>query len=108
MTFLECRPMSDPQLTAHCIYIPCECGRSYVGETGRPLSVRIGEHKFNLKNGLLDKSKSKLITLMKLKEQLEISQPLYPRLTGCRHVKLPNYPFGTKQRAAGTRSAPPA
>jgi hypothetical protein len=50
--------MSDPQLTAHCIYnIPCQCGRSYVGETGRPLSVRIGEHKFNLKNGLLDKSK---------------------------------------------------
>jgi hypothetical protein len=50
--------MSDPQLTAHCIYnIPCECSRSYVGETGRPLSVRIGEHKFNLKNGLLDKSK---------------------------------------------------
>jgi hypothetical protein len=24
---------------------------------GRPLSVRIGEHKLNLKNGLLDKSK---------------------------------------------------
>jgi predicted GIY-YIG superfamily endonuclease len=50
--------MSDPQLTAHCVYnIPCECGRSYVGETGRPLSVRIWEHKFNLKNGLLNKSK---------------------------------------------------
>jgi hypothetical protein len=50
--------MNDPQRTAQCIYnIPCECGRSYVGETGRPLSVRIGEHKFNLKNGLLDKSK---------------------------------------------------
>jgi hypothetical protein len=50
--------MSDPQLTAQCIYnIPCECGRSYVGETGRPLFVRIGEHKFNLKNCLLDKSK---------------------------------------------------
>jgi predicted GIY-YIG superfamily endonuclease len=50
--------MSDPHLRAHCIYnIPCECGRSYVGETGRPLSVRIGEHKLNLKNGLLDKSK---------------------------------------------------
>jgi hypothetical protein len=50
--------MSDPHLTAHCIYnIPCECGRSYVGETGRPLSISIGEHKFNLKNGLLCKSK---------------------------------------------------
>jgi hypothetical protein len=50
-TLMRTRPMSDPQLTAHYIYnIPCECGRSYFGETGRPLSVRIGEHKFNLKN----------------------------------------------------------
>jgi hypothetical protein len=57
-TLMRTRPMSDPQLTAHCIYnIPCECGRSYVGETGRPLSVRIGEHKFNLQYDLLDKSK---------------------------------------------------
>jgi hypothetical protein len=55
---MSIRPMSDPQQTAHCIdNIPCECGRSYVGETGRPLFVRIGEHKFNLKNGLLVKSK---------------------------------------------------
>jgi hypothetical protein len=51
-------PMSDPQLTAHCIYsIPCECGRSYVGKTSRPLSVRIQGHKHNLKNGLLEKLK---------------------------------------------------
>jgi len=55
---MRTRPISDPQQTAHFIYsIPCECGRSYIGETGRPLSVRIGEHKINLKNGLLDKSK---------------------------------------------------
>jgi hypothetical protein len=57
-TLMRTRPMSDPQLTAQCIYnIPCECGRSYVGETGRPLSVRIRQHKLNLKNGLLEKSK---------------------------------------------------
>jgi hypothetical protein len=57
-TLMRTRPMSDPQLTAQCIYnIPCECGRSCVGETGRPLSVRIREHKLNLKNGLLEKSK---------------------------------------------------
>jgi hypothetical protein len=56
-TLMRTRP-SDPQLTACCIYnIPCKCGRSYVGETGRPLSVRTGEHKLNLKNGLLDKLK---------------------------------------------------
>jgi hypothetical protein len=57
-TLMRTRPMSDPQLTAHCIYnIPCKCGRSYVGKTGRPLSVRIGEHKFSLKNVRLDKLK---------------------------------------------------
>jgi hypothetical protein len=57
-TLMRTRPTNDPQVTARCIYnIPCECGRSYVGESSRPLSVRIGEHKVNLKNGLLDKSK---------------------------------------------------
>jgi hypothetical protein len=57
-TLIGTRPMSDTQLRAQCIYnIPCECGRSYVGETGRHLSVSIGEHKLNLKNCLLDKSK---------------------------------------------------
>jgi hypothetical protein len=57
-TLMKTRPMSYPQLTAYCIYkIPCECGRSYVGEIDRHLSVRIRENKFNLKNGRLDKSK---------------------------------------------------
>jgi len=27
--------------------IPCECGTKYVGETGRPLQVRVNEHKRN-------------------------------------------------------------
>jgi hypothetical protein len=31
--------------------------RSYIGETGRPLAVRILEHTYNLKQGLLEKSK---------------------------------------------------
>jgi hypothetical protein len=49
-TFMRTRPMNDPQRTAQCIFnIPYECGGSYVGETGRPLSVRIGEHKLNFK-----------------------------------------------------------
>jgi hypothetical protein len=57
-TLMRPRPVNDPQLTAHWIHnIPCEYGRNYVGETGRPLSVRIREHKLNLHNGLLDKSK---------------------------------------------------
>jgi hypothetical protein len=43
---------------AQCVYsIPCECGRSYIGEKGRPLAVRLREHRHNLKEGLLEKSK---------------------------------------------------
>jgi hypothetical protein len=43
---------------AQCIYsIPYECGRSYIGETGRPLAVQLHEHRYNLKEGLLEKSK---------------------------------------------------
>jgi hypothetical protein len=37
--------------------IPCECGRSYFGETGRPVAVWLSEHRHNLKEGLLEKSK---------------------------------------------------
>jgi predicted GIY-YIG superfamily endonuclease len=41
-----------------CIYsVPCECGRCYIGETGRPLVVRIREHMNNLKQGLMEKSR---------------------------------------------------
>jgi hypothetical protein len=41
-----------------CVYkIPCECQRFCVGETGRPLSVRLKEHKYNLKAGLRERSK---------------------------------------------------
>jgi hypothetical protein len=54
-TFMKTRPERDPQQTAQCIYsIPCECGRSYIGETGRPLAVRLREH--NLQQGLIEKS----------------------------------------------------
>jgi predicted GIY-YIG superfamily endonuclease len=46
------------QQMAQCIYsIPCECGRSYIGKTGRPLAMRLLEHRHNLKQGLLEKSK---------------------------------------------------
>jgi hypothetical protein len=39
--------------------IPCEYGRSYsyIGETGRPLAMWLHEHRHNLKEGFLDKSK---------------------------------------------------
>jgi hypothetical protein len=55
---MKTRPEGDPLHTAQCIYsIPCECGRSYIGETGRPLAVRLREHRHNLEQGRLEKSK---------------------------------------------------
>jgi hypothetical protein len=51
---MKTRPGGDPQQTARCV---CECGRSYSGETGRPLAVRLREHRHSLKEGLLEKSK---------------------------------------------------
>jgi predicted GIY-YIG superfamily endonuclease len=37
--------------------IPCDYGRCYIGQTSRPLEERIKEHKYNLAQGLLQKSK---------------------------------------------------
>jgi hypothetical protein len=57
-SLMRTRLERSPQQTANCIYsIPCECGRSYIGETGRPLAVHIHEHRHNLRAGLLEKSK---------------------------------------------------
>jgi predicted GIY-YIG superfamily endonuclease len=52
------RPHREVQDMRQCIYsIPCECGRCYTGETGRPLGIRIREHMNNLKQGLMEKSR---------------------------------------------------
>jgi hypothetical protein len=57
-SLMKTRPERDPQQTARCVYsIPCECGRSYIGETDRPLAVRLREHKHILREGRLEKSK---------------------------------------------------
>jgi hypothetical protein len=49
-SFMKIRPERDPQETAQCIYsIPCECGR--------PLVMQLHEHRHNLQQGLLEKSK---------------------------------------------------
>jgi hypothetical protein len=57
-SFMETRLERDRQQTAQCVYsIPCECGRSYIAETGTPLAMRHREHMHNLKYGLLEKSK---------------------------------------------------
>jgi predicted GIY-YIG superfamily endonuclease len=55
---METRLERELQQMAHCVYsIPCECGRSYIGETGRALTVRLCEHDHNFKDGLLEISK---------------------------------------------------
>jgi hypothetical protein len=49
----------DVRQMAQCVYsIPCERGSSYIGETGRAIAVWLREHRHNLKEGLLEKSKS--------------------------------------------------
>jgi hypothetical protein len=54
---MKARPERKLQQTTQCVYsIPCECGRSYIGETGRPLAVLLREHRQNIKEGLLEKS----------------------------------------------------
>jgi hypothetical protein len=51
-------PVRDAQQTKQCVYsIPRDCGRCYIGETSRPLEAFIKEHKYNLTQGLLEKSK---------------------------------------------------
>jgi hypothetical protein len=51
-------PVRDVHQTKQCAYsIPCDCGRCYIGETSRPLEVHIKEHKYNLTQGQLQKSK---------------------------------------------------
>jgi predicted GIY-YIG superfamily endonuclease len=55
---MKSRRERDLQQMTQCIYsIPCEYGRSYIGETGRPLAVRLREHRHNLQQGVLEKSK---------------------------------------------------
>jgi hypothetical protein len=55
---MKTRLEGNPQQMAQCIYsIPCECGRSYIVETGRPLAIQLREHRHNLRVGLQEKSK---------------------------------------------------
>lgn len=55
---VQTKPKNGTQDTKNCIYsIKCECNRQYIGETKRPLNIRIKEHKNNVRLGLVDKSK---------------------------------------------------
>ncbi|XP_074026671.1 uncharacterized protein [Leptinotarsa decemlineata] len=51
------RPPNTDCDSKNCIYrIPCKCGESYIGETKRPLKVRIAEHNKHSQRGETSKS----------------------------------------------------
>jgi len=55
--FMKTGSISAPQDTGNCIYcIPCKCGRSYNGETGRQCAVTVREHMQNLEVGKIQTS----------------------------------------------------
>jgi hypothetical protein len=44
------KPKKEPKSAKEVIYeIQCECGKSYIGETGRKLETRLKEHKASLR-----------------------------------------------------------
>jgi predicted GIY-YIG superfamily endonuclease len=52
-------PVEDVLQSKQCVYtIPCDCGGCYIGETDRPLQVRIKEHKYSRTQDLFQKSNS--------------------------------------------------
>jgi hypothetical protein len=56
--FMKSRPENDQQQTAQCVYsIPCECVKSYIGETSRSLAAWLREHMHNFEEGILEISK---------------------------------------------------
>ena len=46
----------DPQCRPGVYRIPCQCGKVYIGETGRDLPTRLNEHKAHGRKGEFDKS----------------------------------------------------
>ena len=51
------KPPTEFNMTKNCVYsIPCSCGKIYKGETGRPLKVRLEEHRKAIVRGEIEKS----------------------------------------------------
>ena len=50
------KPPTEFNMTKNCVYsIPCSCGKIYKGETGRPLKVRLAEHRKAVVRGEIEK-----------------------------------------------------
>ena len=55
---VKTKPRNGTQVSKNCVYsVKCSCDREYIGETKRPLNVRIKEHRDNTRKGLTEKSK---------------------------------------------------
>ena len=51
------KPPTEFNMTKNCVYsIPCSCGKIYKGETGRPLKVRLEEHRKATVRGEIERS----------------------------------------------------
>ena len=50
------KPPTEFNMIKNCVYtIPCSCGKIYKGETGRPIKVRLEEHRKALVQGMIEK-----------------------------------------------------
>ena len=53
----QVKPPTEFNMTKNCVYsIPCSCGKIYKGEIGRPLKVRLEEHRKAIVWGEIEKS----------------------------------------------------
>ncbi len=57
-SLVKTKPRNVTQESKNCVYsIKCSCDREYIGETKRPLSIRVKEHKENTRKGFTEQSK---------------------------------------------------